>query len=129
MKIYNPDIVDESTWKQIEFIFWKEVPLEVILSENGEELSIVDERLIEKFMGGHAFDGLIPNKVETNKYGIEIEGAYWTLPKSETYNINIVFQKPKFNSVQSLTEKKLCRINIIEYTINTIDKQTTIRIE
>jgi hypothetical protein len=130
MKIYNPNQIENTIWQNIEHIFWSNIPLEVLTEDNfGREVVINQTREIENFMSGHAFDGLVPHIIKTDNAGMQIQGQYWVLPKCEKFNIEIRLRKPCFNSIQSLTVKKIAQASVASYSVNVVEKRTYIELK
>jgi hypothetical protein len=125
MKSYSTQQISPSIWKEIDSIFWRSIPLNIVKENvNGTEILVSDSDSISRFLGGHSFDGLVPENVVTDKDGITIEGEYSTLPTCDTFKVQIVFKRPNFSSVQSITENKLRNSMVEEYTVNTIKKES-----
>jgi len=72
----------------------------------------------------HACDGLFPDYLRTDGEGLKILGKYLSLPYAKEYSIEIILKKPAFNSIQSVSLKKLVKASIEEFSVNTMRKES-----
>ena len=120
MKTHNPHTLHEAIWRELWAILLASTPTEIIrLGEDQREECINDPVQIKHFQMNHACDSLFPDYLQTDGDGLKIVGTYGTLPHAEEFNIEIILQRPNFNSVESISVKKLAKAALVEFSINT----------
>ena len=104
---------------------YRAMPTELIQegADHREEY-ITDSLKLEQFSMNHACDGLFPEYLRTDGEGLKILGKYITLPFAQEFSIEIILKKPAFNSIQSVSLKKLAKATIKEFSINTMRKES-----
>ncbi|MDF7800785.1 hypothetical protein P4C99_15025 [Pontiellaceae bacterium B1224] len=96
MKNYTPGTIPQSTWREIHLLLMSA------------------EASSDRYPP--TFDGIEPIEIEFSKEGISITGKSSFLcgdGRTMTYNSNIMFKKPRFTNLQSLTKKNI-RMSVLE---------------
>jgi hypothetical protein len=86
LKQYQISEIPSEAWKALDAVIWRTGA--VFLPNNS------------------AFDGLIPEAVETTKYGVRISGILWLLPTAK-FQTTLLLARPRFSSILDFTPKKL----------------------
>lgn len=127
MKTHNPHKLSEAIWRELWAILLASTPTEIIrLGEDQREESISDPNQIKRFQMNHACDSFFPAYLQTDGGGLKIVGTYSTLPHAEEFNIEIILQRPTFNSVDSIRVKKLAKAALVEFSINSVRKESKV---
>ena len=104
---------------------YRTMPTELIQEgADYREEYISDPIKLEQFKMNHACDGLFPDYLKTDGEGLKILGKYSTLPFAQEFSIEIILKKPAFNSIQSVSLKKLAKASIEEFSVNTMRNES-----
>jgi len=100
LKKHELTVLSKDIWEEIDFIFWR------------SEVSCLPK--------GSSGDGFLAENIKTTKHGVQIDGIMTFLGGSRRcFELPMVLclSRPRFSSIESVTQKKVRTAEIIEAEI------------